>query len=136
VKGIFKCNHCLALSIVARDLNGVLHSLGAAAEQECLFRKIPRCAPVQFFCELNVPFIGSHHETRMQELLRLFADCGDHFGRAVPRILASYATRKVEQTVSVDVFDRDAIGAPDEDRQNRRDAPRNVFLTSLLQLSR
>ena len=72
----------------------------------------------------------------MNELFGLLADSGDHFGDAVSCILTSDTAGEVQLAVSIDVLNRRAVSAPDENGERGCDAPRDTRFAPLLEFPR
>ena len=76
VKAAGECDHRRPLGVVARDLDGVLHRLGAGRQEQGFFREIARGERVQPLGQPHVGFIGRHVKTGVRKGLRLLRDGG------------------------------------------------------------
>jgi hypothetical protein len=68
----------------------------------------------------------------MNELVRLLTDRFHDVGRTMTGVLTADPAGKIEKAVSIDIFDDQAIGAPDKDWQDRSDSARDASLSTLL----
>src|SRR6266850_3204614 len=136
VKSVVETDDRRALGVSARDLDGVLHRLGAGRHQQRLFREIAGNQLVEPLRQSDVGLVGRHAEAGVNELLKLRPDALHYHGRAVPDVFTSDAPGKIDEAIAVHIFDYGAFSLGREHRCGVKYATRDGGLTPAHQFLR
>src|SRR4030095_14677534 len=96
VKAAAERNHCRTIGVIARDLDRVLHGLGAGREEDRLLRRRARRNGVQSLGERDVAFVRSQLKTGVREPRQLLRYSGLHLRMNVPGVEYRDATCEVD----------------------------------------
>src|SRR4029077_19235665 len=125
MESVPETDHGGTLGVGAVDFDGVLDGLRAGIHEDVFFREVAGSEGVEFFRDSDVALVGSDGEAEMQMFFELFADSGEHAGRAVANIEAADAAGEIEIAIAVDVFDGGAVGGRGENWRSARRSARN-----------
>ena len=109
----------------ARDLDRVLHSLGARVEQGGALLALAGGQFIEALGDLEVLLVGRDHEAGVGEVLDLRLHGRDHSWRRVAHGGDRDSGAEVDQVVAVDVDEDAAAGPLDVDRQTGSDPGRD-----------
>ncbi len=117
VKRVFKGNDRGAARVGARDLHRIFGGFGARVHEQCFLWAFDWDDRIQPLANGDVALIRQHVEAGVEKAIKLTANCVDDGGSAVPGIEAANASRKIDQTVAVYVFDDRAFRLRNKDRR-------------------
>ena len=109
-------DHALAFRVEPRELDRVLHRLGARVEERASRLAADRRQHAEPFGELDVALVRNHRVVRVQEAVGLLGDRRDDAGMVVADVRHADAADEVDERVAVDVGDRRSAGAIGDDR--------------------
>jgi hypothetical protein len=125
VVAAFEAQDARALRVRPRDLDRVLHRLGARVREQRLLREVARRDLVEQLAQRDVRLVRRDERARVEQPPGLRVDRRDDLRRAVPGGRHADAAGEVDQRVAVDVVDQRALGAVDDDVGRAREPARD-----------
>src|SRR5208283_7139 len=110
VECVFKRDYGRPFGVGACDLDGVFDGFGAGIDKHGFFWSTDRSEGIQFFGERDVGLVRSYPKAEMEETVDLIVKGIGDERMAVSNVQAANATRKIEVTIAIDVFDPRAMG--------------------------
>src|SRR5271157_5880430 len=118
VECVFKRDNGRPFGVGACDLDGVLDGFSAGIDKHGFFWTTDGSESIQFFGERDVGLVRSYAKAEMEETVDLIVKGLGDERMAVSNVQAANATRKIEVTIAVDVFDPRALGLRGKNGRN------------------
>ena len=110
----FETNDRWPPGVLARQLDGVLHGLGAAVGENRLLAEVSRSELVQELRKPDIRLVRRHQRAWMDALRSLLLNGPDHGSRRMPHGQHADAAGQIDERVAVGVENQTAIRAVDD----------------------
>ncbi len=117
VERVFEADDPLPLRVAARDLDRILDRFRTGIHKYGFLRPLARHQRVQPLADGNIAFVGQYVEAGMQEAIQLAAHRLDHGRSPMSGVEASDAPGKINQPVTVNIFDHGSFRLGNENRR-------------------